>query len=333
MDPKDIDHLRQQTARSAAVAKLQHASRDLLGGALLFLACKDNEVAEILPSGNDDELPEFCRLYRSSADGLECCMTCRSLMAFGACYRGTIEYSCHGGVRILASPALQQPGAEEHMVVASCAFSRPDREEGWREFRDHARGLGIDLRKLRAAYERMPVLTDDKRRIAQSLVEIAGSLLNDLLGRKDEREPPPSCGASPEGENRENLDQLIASALYFSQAQSAHQGMPPHGSLLVERVKEMISRDPSMPFTLKNVAKTARISPNHLSTVFHQFAGETFSEFLLGQRIQLAKRLLRDLSLNVEEVARRSGFPNASYFSRRFRLHTGSPPTVWRNKL
>jgi len=331
MNTVALERLRYRTSQSTTVAKLQGAARELIGGALLFLARSGNRVIEIHPAGSEHDLPEFCRLYRSSADGLECCTTCRSLMTFGACYRGTLEYSCHGGVRILATPALQQAEAEEQLVIASCAFARADREEGWLEFRDHASGLGIDLRKLRSAYGRMPVLTDDKRRIAFSLIEIAASLMNDLLGRTDDRtQEPTPADLQPD---LEDLDQLTASALYLSQAQSARQEKSPHGSLLVDRVKEMISRNPPMPFTLKNVAKVARVSPNHLSTVFHQFAGVTFSEFLLAQRIELAKLLLRDLSLNIEEVAKRCGFPSASYFTRRFRLHTGITPSTWRSKV
>ena len=328
MDANHIHCLYRQVTRSTAVAKLQTAAHELLGGALLFLVRHGDEVAEIHPPEGEVDLPEFCRLYRSSAEGLDCCMTCRSLMTFGACYRGSLEYSCHGGVRILATPALPQSGTDEQLVVASCAFSRTDREEGWLEFRDHARGLGIDLRSLRAAYGHVPVLTDDKRRIAFSLIEIGASLMNDLLGREDEKMPGPTpADDQPEPED---LEDLVSSALYLSQSQSARQRVP-HGSLLVDRIKDMTSRNPSKPFTLKIVAQAARISPNHLSTIFRQFAGMTYTEFLLAQRIKLAKRLLRDLSLNIEEVAKATGFPTGSYFSRRFRLHTGMTPSEWRS--
>ena len=331
MNVVELDQLQRKIAHESALAKVQDASRELVGGALLVLARSGKQVHEIHPSGSEEDLPEFCRLYRSSPDGLECCTTCRSLMAFGACYRGTLEYSCHGGVRILASPAPEQSDQDEQLVIASCAFARPDKEEGWKEFRDHAKGLGIDLRSLRAAYDRMPVLTDDKRRIALSLIEIAAALMNGMLVRTggDKKEPTP---ADPLAES-DDIDELMASSLYLSRAQSARQEESPRGSPLVDRVREMVSHNPSRPFTLKNVAQTARVSPNHLSTVFHQFAGVTFSEFLLAQRIDLAKRLLRDLSLNIEEVAKRSGFPNASYFSRRFRIHTGITPSAWRDKI
>jgi AraC-like DNA-binding protein len=325
-----IESLRQQILRSAAVAKLQASARELIGGALLFLARHGEDVIEIHPSDTNG-LPKFCQLYRSSSDGRECCVSCRSLLAFGACDRGTLEYSCHGGVRILATPARRQPDPELQLVVASCAFSHPDREEGWREFRDHASGLGIDLRKLRAAYDRIPSLTDAKRRIALSLIEIAASLVDDLedrVGRNGDDRPPAELQSECD-----DILQVMSSALYLSRAQSPHQVDSPRGSILVDRIRGMVSHNPAMPFTLKNVAEAARVSPNHLSTIFHQHAGVRFSEFLLDQRITLAKRLLRDLSLNIETVAKRAGFPNSSYFSRRFRIHTGKTPSQWRSEL
>jgi AraC-like DNA-binding protein len=330
IDSTEIELLRQQVTQSRAVAKLQKASQDLLGGALLFLARQGDQVIEIHPSGEED-LPEFCRLYRSSSDGLECCTTCRSLMAFGTCYRGTLEYSCHGGVRILASPAQHHPESDMQVVIASCAFARPEREEGWQEFRDHAQGLGIDLRKLRAAYKRMPVLTDDKRHIALSLVEISACVMNDLSGPSGPKAAKDRAVDPPPGSDE--LDQLMASSICIPQAQSSRQTEAPQGALLVERIRNMLSRHPSMPFTLKGVARAAEVSPNHLSGLFHRVAGVTFSDFLLAQRIKLAKRLLRDLSLSVQAVAKRSGFPNGSYFSRRFRHQTGMTPTAWRRSV
>ena len=177
----------------------------------------------------------------------------------------------------------------------------------------------------------MPVLTDDKRRIALALVEVAASLMNDLSGQAihTAAEPNPS-DTSPA--NKE-IEQMMASALYLSQTQSARSDEPPEGSILVDRVQGMLSRHAAMRFTLKNVAHAAKVSPNHLSALFHQVAGVTFSEFLLTQRIELAKRLLRDLSLNIEVVAKHSGFANASYFSRRFRQCTGQTPSEWRRTL
>jgi AraC-like DNA-binding protein len=326
----DLDKLRKRAAGNPVVARLQDAARELLGGVLLVLVRRGDEVLEIHPAADDDELPEFCRLYRSTPGGMDCCRTCRSLMTFGACYRGSIQYACHGGVIIIASSAHRVLDDDARPVIASCAFTRPDKENGWREFRDHARGLGLDLRKLRAAYDRMPVLTDERRRIAFALVETTAAAIDQLPGPAEAGGASRPDESAERGEGAADLDNMIRSALYMAQAQSAdhHEEVP--ARLLVGQIQEMVRRNPTLPFTLRAIAGAARVSPNYLSTVFHQYAGATFSDFLLQQRIARAKRLLRDLTLSVGEVARRSGFPDASYFTRRFRQRTGTTPTRWR---
>jgi len=67
--------------------------------------------------------------------------------------------------------------------------------------------------------------------------------------------------------------------------------------------------------------------------LFRKHTGETFREFLTGRRIAHAKFLLRDLSLNIADIAHRTGFSDAGYFSRRFKERTAMTPRQWRHGL
>jgi AraC-like DNA-binding protein len=331
MDRAEFEQMRRQVAANPVIAKLQQAAQDLLGGTMLVLLRKRDKVIEVHPFHEEDGLPEFCRLYRSSPEGMECCTTCRSLMALGTCYRGTIEYECHGGVIIIASPAAAVPDDDIQPVIASCAFTRADREQGWGELRDHARGLGIDLRRLRAAYDRMPVLTDERRKIAGALVEVAAAALGrqpDPADSQSTAQPPPA-EQSPEA----TVESLVEKALYIAHTQSAKDDEVSHGELLAQQISEVVARNPTVPFSVKNIAAAARISPNHFSTIFSKATGTPFTVFLLDLRISRSKQLLRDLTLRIGAVAELSGFPDAGYFTRRFRKATGMTPTQWRNSV
>jgi AraC-like DNA-binding protein len=313
-------------AGNAVVARLQRAAGELLGGALLVLLRRRDEVIEVEPPGGPG-LPEFCSLYRANPSGLECCLSCRALMAFGACYRGTIEYSCHGGVTIIASVVPDTLRDDVQVVVASCAFSRENREVAWNELRDHAHGLGIDLRRMRGAYDRMPVLTDEHRRIATVLVEAAAAALGPAARTGDDAELPIPAPVNP------GIDELIESALYVAQTQSAGAREPIGGSLLVERIRDLLHRHPEMPFTVKRISAAARVSPNYLSTLFRRATGMNFTDYLLRERVEYSQQLLRDLTLSIEQVAHRSGFGDAGYFTRRFRKATGMTPSQWRSSI
>jgi len=332
MNDPTQEHLQRKISQSEVIAKLDEASRKLVGGHLMVLLCRGDELVEIHPSGGEGDLPEFCRILRTNPEGRHRCLTCRSLVAFGACYRGAIEYTCHGGITILAAPA--HTGATSRAVVISCPFSDTDSRSGWQLARDYVNGTGVDLRRLRAAYGRLPGRAEERIRIARTLVDIAASAIGELALQTDdpERMIPVEISATAE-EPDGDLQLLLQSALFVANDALPGPDSSGNGQKLTEMVIDMISRNPGMPFTAAKVARAVNITPNHFSTLFHRYAGQKFSEFLLEQRIELAKKLLRDLTLNINQVAQRVGFRDSSYFARRFKKVTGLMPREWRNSL
>jgi len=83
-------------------------------------------------------------------------------------------------------------------------------------------------------------------------------------------------------------------------------------------------------FGLAQLAGRLRITPNHLTKLFRQKLGMSALDYLQNLRLQLAAELLRENSLNIQEVAQKSGFANANYFTRIFRLRHGLTPTAFR---
>ena len=88
-----------------------------------------------------------------------------------------------------------------------------------------------------------------------------------------------------------------------------------------------------MPYGVVDIAAAAGISPNHFSSLFHKHMKQAFSEFLTDRRLELAKQVLGDLTLNIADVARKVGYDDAGYFARRFRQKTGVTPREWRRRL
>ena len=58
--------------------------------------------------------------------------------------------------------------------------------------------------------------------------------------------------------------------------------------------------------------------------------GVTPSEWVLGERIRRAQRLLVATGLSVADVALEAGFDNLSHFHRRFRERVGETPLQFR---
>jgi AraC-like DNA-binding protein len=84
------------------------------------------------------------------------------------------------------------------------------------------------------------------------------------------------------------------------------------------------------PWTLAQMTRIARVSRTNLLRVFRQATGKSPIDYLIGLRIEAAKRLLRQNSRSMTEIALETGFGDSNYFARQFRLVTGRTPTEFR---
>jgi AraC-like DNA-binding protein len=75
------------------------------------------------------------------------------------------------------------------------------------------------------------------------------------------------------------------------------------------------------------VAAHLGVTPRYLQMLFES-SGESFSKFLLAERLEVARRvLLADPARPIGVVAFAAGFNDLSYFNRTFRRRLGGTPT------
>jgi len=86
----------------------------------------------------------------------------------------------------------------------------------------------------------------------------------------------------------------------------------------------------SESWTLEQMAKIARLSRTSLLRVFRQATGKSPIDYLIGLRIEAAKRLLRQSEQTMTDIALETGFGDSNYFARQFRIVTGTTPTAYR---
>lgn len=80
------------------------------------------------------------------------------------------------------------------------------------------------------------------------------------------------------------------------------------------------------------LAKILDVSIRQLERILHRYYGMSFKEKLLGTRLEIAKNLLDNTSITVEDITAKTGFSTASYFCRRFKEETGYTPSEYRKK-
>lgn len=96
---------------------------------------------------------------------------------------------------------------------------------------------------------------------------------------------------------------------------------------------EYIKKNYMNKISLQEVADAANISPSYFSKVFKDEMKCNFNVYLNNYRVEVAKRLLLDISIPLVNVALLSGFEDQSYFSKVFKKITGLTPGKYRESL
>lgn len=117
------------------------------------------------------------------------------------------------------------------------------------------------------------------------------------------------------------------------EALRATQGKKPPAGLLrgladarvAEALRTMHS-DPEHSWTVDELARRTGMSRSAFFDRFTRTVGLRPMQYLMAWRMALAKDLLRDRSIALDEVARRVGYGSASTFSTAFSRHVGQPP-------
>src|SRR5262249_61294164 len=88
----------------------------------------------------------------------------------------------------------------------------------------------------------------------------------------------------------------------------------------LETIHDNLNRD----ISLAEIAANVGISPYHFARLFKQSTGLAPHQYVLAQRIELAKTLLSEPRLPLAEIAGRLGFSDQSHFTAVFRRLTGT---------
>ncbi len=74
------------------------------------------------------------------------------------------------------------------------------------------------------------------------------------------------------------------------------------------------------------------LSRPYLSRKFKEETGESLTDFILKEKTEEAKRLLRYSDKPLTAIGSYLGFSSASHFSRVFKTYVGSTPSEYRDK-
>lgn len=91
----------------------------------------------------------------------------------------------------------------------------------------------------------------------------------------------------------------------------------------VEKCKDYVFYHLHEKIVISDIAKKLHIHPNYLSGIFRQYEGITLSEFIIQEKVGLAKNLLIYSNYSYIEIATYLGFSSQSHLGKYFKRYTG----------
>jgi AraC family transcriptional regulator len=134
----------------------------------------------------------------------------------------------------------------------------------------------------------------------------------------------------------DTVSSAIAIPLIGNHASSQHTIPPYRGGIprhQLNRVLDYIEAHLRQDLSLSALAEAAATSPFHFSRAFRQSMGVTPHQYVLAQRVECAKSLLRNHELTIGEISLSAGFTRQNHFARVFQKKTGLTPTEFRRRL
>lgn len=106
-------------------------------------------------------------------------------------------------------------------------------------------------------------------------------------------------------------------------------GLP---ALKLRKIEEFVRENLAETISLSALSDVAGLSTRHFLRVFQESTGTSPHRYVLGLRIESAKRRLSETDESVTNIALASGFSHAQHFSSTFRQATGVSPSVFRQQ-
>lgn len=100
----------------------------------------------------------------------------------------------------------------------------------------------------------------------------------------------------------------------------------------VNQVKDYIYRHLDTEIRREDIARALFLNPNYLSRLFKNETGISLKEFMIQEKMKMARAMLKSSALPISIVAQKVGYGNFSHFSQAYKKVFGISPTQERSQ-
>ena len=99
-----------------------------------------------------------------------------------------------------------------------------------------------------------------------------------------------------------------------------------------EKLLLYIRQNVGRKITLEEISKKCSYNPSYFSRVFKEYTGKTFSQYVIGIRMENAAMLLENTNLSVTDIYSQVGYGNMTKFFSHFKESFGTTPLQYRKR-
>lgn len=276
---------------------------------------------------------EFCSIIRENPIARKRCYRCDALAGLEAVRMGKpYIYLCHCGIVDVAVPVMVGERYLGAVMFGQVRLPQGDSEGRVKRLVSEISSIQEDScngrQDLMELYQRLPVM--EYERIEQ-IAELIASMVDYIIQRhvRSRNEAELYDWILRTGvESPIKVDERVR-PLTSGLEPSAQESPVPQSSAVYPAVC-YIHTHPGQSLSMNEMADLCHLSPSYFSRLFHREVGESFTDYVNRQKIQLAKTQLRSTTKSISQISAELGYVNTSHFINLFKRYEGITPSVYR---
>lgn len=130
-----------------------------------------------------------------------------------------------------------------------------------------------------------------------------------------------------------SLQELLVKIVQSQTLKGISEGNTKTNNPVLLHIQNVIRENISNKIELKSIAKNAGLSTSSLYRLFKNELGVSPVEFVILEKIKLAKKYLTDKDVYIKNVSYEAGFEDSNYFIRLFKHYEGITPKQYQQLL